>query len=81
MDHKDFKYLRKAIQENPQSQVRLAGRTESILTSIYSANSSTEASRLEWRALAKWLHGAGVENGDKDYCYNDLLELVDEHES
>ncbi|WP_277100654.1 hypothetical protein [Cutibacterium granulosum] len=81
MDHKDVKYLRKAIQENPQSQVRLAGRTESILTSIYSANSSTEASRLEWRALAKWLHGAGVENGDKDYCYNDLLELVDEHES
>lgn len=80
LDHDDVSNLREAIRGNPYGQVRLAEETESILSSIYSASSSTEASRREWRALAEWLHEAGVEHGDDYYLYNDFLGLVDERE-
>lgn len=80
LDHEDVTHLRKAIQGNPRDQVRLAGETESILSSIYSASSSTEASRREWRALAEWLHAAGVRHGDNYYLYNDFLGLMGERE-
>lgn len=80
LDHEDVANLREAIQRNPRNQVRLAGETESILTSIYSASSSTVASRREWRALAEWLHETGEKHGDDYYLYNEFLELVGERE-
>ena len=78
LDHEDVANLREAIQENPRSQVRLAGETESILSSIYSASSSTEASRQEWLKLAEWLHERGGEKGDEYYLYRDFLKLAGE---
>lgn len=80
LDHEDIVHLRDAIQGNPRGQVRLAGETESILSSIYFASSSTEASRREWRALAEWLHQTGAEHGDEYYLYDEFLALVGEIE-
>lgn len=80
LDHDNVANLREAIQGNPGSQVRLAGDTESILRSIYTESSSTEASRREWRALAEWLHNEGVEHGNDLYLYSDFLGLVGGHE-
>lgn len=72
----DVALLREAIEGNARDQVRLAGDTEAILTSIYSGSSSSVEGRREWSALAKWLHEQGVENGDECYLYDALKELV-----
>lgn len=76
LEHEDVVHLREVIQSNPRDQVRLAGDTEAILSSVYSASSPTDAARGEWRALAEWLHTQGVEKGDDYYRYNEFLELV-----
>ncbi len=77
LEHQDVVHLRQAIQENPHDQVRLAGGTEAILSSIYSASSPTADTREEWRALARWLHERGVEKNDEFYLYDDLKTLVE----
>lgn len=80
LEPEDVIALREAIQGNLRNQVRLAGDTEAILSSIYSESSPNDVARGEWRGLAEWLHAQGVENGDDYYLYNDFLELVGTHE-
>ena len=72
----DVALLREAIESNARDQVRLAGDTEAILSSIYSGCSTSVEARDEWSALAKWLHEQGVENDDEYYLYDAFNELV-----
>ncbi|WFP15756.1 hypothetical protein [Citricoccus muralis] len=76
----DVALLREAIETNARDQVRLAGYTEAILSSIYSGCPTSVEARDEWSALAEWLHEQGVENDDEYYLYDAFNELVSANE-
>lgn len=76
MNPEDVALLRKAIEDNDRDQVRLAGDTEAILSSIFSVCSPSVEARNEWSALATWLHDQGVANSDDYYLYDSFCQLV-----
>ncbi|EQM78584.1 hypothetical protein [Microbacterium maritypicum] len=76
LELEDVVRLREAIQANARDQVRLAGGTEAILSSIYSAAPPSAEVAVEWRALADWLRRRGIESGDEYYLYEAFTDLV-----
>lgn len=68
--------LRKAIEANRRSQVRLAGETEAILVSIHAESQGSQDAEAEWRELARWLRQAGVDGDDEHYHYDELCDAV-----
>ncbi len=80
LNPQDVARLRVAIEGNDRDQVRLAGGTEAILSSIYASSSTSVQACDEWSALAKWLHEQGVENDDDYYLYDAFNQLVDASE-